>query len=171
MVEEKIITLVGIDYIVSSDGHIYSTHNRGQGKYHKEISQRKNHDGYMEVTVGKNGHRRKGRVARIVATAFVDNPLNLPEVDHINNIRTDDRAENLQWISHEDNIKKIPFETQSKAKRGIHNGRATFTEDQIREIRKLYDDGMPIYEIAEKYNSKWSTINNIIIRHTWKHVE
>lgn len=168
---EKIIEYCGVEYIVDSDGKIYSTHNVGRGKYHQELHQRMNADGYMEVTVGKNGHRRKGRVARIVATAFVDNPLNLPEVDHINNIRTDDRAENLQWISHEDNIKKIPFETQSKAKRGIHNGRATFTEDQIREMRKLYDDGMPIYEIAEKYNSKWSTINNIIIRHTWKHVE
>ena len=110
MVEEKIITLVGIDYIVSSDGHIYSTHNRGQGKYHKEISQRKNHDGYMEVTVGPNSFRTTRRVARIVAEAFVPNPDNLPEVDHIDDIRDHDDASNLRWVTHQDNVSKIPFE-------------------------------------------------------------
>lgn len=168
---EKIISLFGIEYIVDTEGKIYSTHNNGRGQYHKEITQRLNKDGYYEVTVGKKEYRTTRRVSRIIAEAFIPNPENLPEVDHINNIRTDNRAENLQWISHADNVKKIPFKTKSKAICGIHNGRATFTEDQIREIRKLYDDGMPIYEIAEKYYSKWSTINNIIIRHTWKHVE
>lgn len=37
MVEEKILNIVGVDYIISSDGHIYSTKNVGRGKYHKEI--------------------------------------------------------------------------------------------------------------------------------------
>lgn len=167
---EKIIEYCGVEYIVDSEGKIYSTHNNGRGKYHQELLQRMNSDGYMEVTVGKNGHRKTRRVARIIATAFVDNPLNLPEVDHINNIRTDNRAENLQWITHKDNVKKIPFETHSKAKCGIHNGRASFTEDQIREIRKLYNNGVTIKKIADKFKSKWSTINNIVTGNTWKHV-
>lgn len=47
MIEEKIITIREVDYIVSSDGKVYSTNNIGRAKYHKEISQRKNSDGYM----------------------------------------------------------------------------------------------------------------------------
>ena len=42
MAEEKIITIKDVDYIVSSDGRVYSTNNNGPSWYHKEISQRKN---------------------------------------------------------------------------------------------------------------------------------
>lgn len=93
---EKIIEYRGIEYIVSDGGNIYSTKNQGNGKYHKEIKQRINADGYMEITVGKNDDRRKCGVHRLVAIAFVPNPNNLPEVNHKNCIRTDNRAENLE---------------------------------------------------------------------------
>ena len=84
MAEEKIITIMGVDYIVSSDGKVYSTNVNGFGpvKYHQEISQRKNADGYMQITVGKTGHRSQYRVHRMVAEAFIPNPDNLPEVNH-----------------------------------------------------------------------------------------
>lgn len=52
MVEEKIIEIRGINYIVSSDGRVYSTSTCGASYYHKEISQRLNKDGYFQVTVG-----------------------------------------------------------------------------------------------------------------------
>lgn len=45
-------------------------------------------------------------VHRIVAQAFIPNPDNLPTVDHINGDTTDNRVENLQWLSHKDNINK-----------------------------------------------------------------
>lgn len=101
---EKIINYSGVEYIVSDDGHVYSTKNVGCGKYHKEIKQRLNNDGYYEITVGNNSKRRKCGVHRLVALAFLPNPDNLPEVNHKNYVRTDNRAENLEWISHYDNI-------------------------------------------------------------------
>lgn len=104
MVEEKIITVKGVDYIVSSDGKVYSTNNTGPSWYHKEISQRKNADGYMQVTVGKTGNRTQYRVHRMVAEAFIPNPDNLPEVNHKNFIRDDNRVENLEWSTHVDNV-------------------------------------------------------------------
>lgn len=111
---EKIVTINDVEYIVDTSGRIFSTHNNGRGQYHKELHQRLNRDGYYEVTVGSNNNRTTKRVSRIIAEAFIDNPSNLPEVDHINNIRTDNRVENLQWVSHEDNVAKIPYETQSQ---------------------------------------------------------
>lgn len=104
MTEEKIITIKGVDYIVSSDGKIYSTNNCGPSWYHKEIQQRKNTDGYMQITVGKEGNRTQYRVHRIVAEAFIPNPNNLPEVNHKNFVRDDNRVENLEWSTHEDNV-------------------------------------------------------------------
>lgn len=166
---EKVIELCGVEYIVDTEGKIYSTHNNGRGQYHKELHQRLNRDGYYEVTVGINKNRTTKRVSRIIAEAFIDNPLNLPEVDHKNDIRTDNRVENLQWISHEDNVAKIPFEKGSNARKGSKNGRATFTEQQVIEMRQLYTSGVTIQEISKMYNSKWSTIGNIVNKKTWKH--
>ena len=104
MADEKIISYKGVDYIVSSYGHIYSTKNAGCAKYHKEIKQRYTKDGYLQVTVGSSQNRTQCRVHRLVAMAFVPNPNNLPEVNHKNFIRDDNRAENLEWSTHEDNI-------------------------------------------------------------------
>ena len=104
MVDEKIINYKGVNYIVSSDGHVYSTKNVGYAKYHKEIKQRYTKDGYLQITVGNSENRTQCRVHRLVAMAFVPNPSNLPEVNHKNFIRDDNRAENLEWSTHEDNI-------------------------------------------------------------------
>lgn len=104
MIEEKIITIREVDYIVSSDGKAYSTNNTGRAKYHKEISQRKNSDGYMQITVGKTGHRGQYRVHRMVAEAFIPNPDNLPKVNHKDNNRTNNCVDNLEWCTHVYNI-------------------------------------------------------------------
>ena len=101
---EKIINVKGIDYIVSDDGKIYSTNNRGRAKYHQEIKQRKNQDGYMVVTVGKKNNRTSIGVHRMVALAFLPNPDNLPEVNHKDFNRENNRVDNLEWCTHIENI-------------------------------------------------------------------
>ena len=46
-------------------------------------------------------------VHRIIAKAFCENPMNLSEVDHINNIKTDNRASNLRWTSRLENNRRL----------------------------------------------------------------
>lgn len=106
MVKEKTITIKGMDYIVSSDGKVYSTNINGFGaiKYREEISQRENADGYMQITVGKTDNRSQYRVHRMVAEAFIPNPDNLPEVNHKDYDRTNNKVDNLEWCTHADNI-------------------------------------------------------------------
>ena len=104
MTEEKIITIKEVNYIVSSDGKIYSTNSVGRAKYHQEISQRNNKDGYMQITVGKTGNRSQYRVHRMVAEAFIPNPDNLPEVNHKDNDRTNNCVDNLEWCTHTYNV-------------------------------------------------------------------
>ena len=104
MVQEKIITVKDVDYIVSSDGKVYSTCTGGPSYYHKEISQRLNSDGYFQITVGKTGSRSQYRVHRMVAEAFIPNPDNLPEVNHKDYDRTNNNVDNLEWCTHANNI-------------------------------------------------------------------
>ena len=68
------------------------------------MATRLNEDGYECVSLTqKNSKRKTERIHRLVALAFIPNPDNLPEVNHINCIRDDNRVENLEWISRKDN--------------------------------------------------------------------
>lgn len=56
-------------------------------------------NGYYMVYSKKKYHL----VHRLIAIAFIPNPENKPEIDHINTIRTDNRIENLRWVTHKEN--------------------------------------------------------------------
>lgn len=59
--------------------------------------------GYKKVGLCKNGVIKHISVHRLVALAFIPNPNNLPCINHINEVRTDNRAENLEWCTVEYN--------------------------------------------------------------------
>ncbi len=69
----------------------------------KTITPHLRRDGYPFVDLYKEHKRYSLVVHRLVAQAFVPNPNNRPEVDHINTIRTDARAINLRWVNRSEN--------------------------------------------------------------------
>jgi len=60
-------------------------------------------DGYPILTISINGKKYTKKVHRLIAETFCPNPENKPEVDHINAIRNDNRAENLRWVTKSEN--------------------------------------------------------------------
>ena len=65
--------------------------------------------GYKQVNMAipsEGNKQRKRYVHRLVAMAFVDNPEGKREVDHINGDKTDNRAENLEWVTSSENQKR-----------------------------------------------------------------
>jgi len=60
---------------------------------------------YMYVMLRRDGKNYKQRVHRLVANAFIPNPNQLPTVNHIDNIQTNNNVSNLEWMTLIDNIK------------------------------------------------------------------
>lgn len=56
-----------------------------------------NHDGYETICLVIDGKQRTCRVHRLVATAFVPNPLRKPEVHHMDGNKSNNHVSNLQW--------------------------------------------------------------------------
>lgn len=63
-------------------------------------------NGYGYKIVGlKNGKKRKNHyIHRLVAEAFIENPLNLPVVNHLDHDRSNNRADNLEWLTQKENV-------------------------------------------------------------------
>lgn len=69
----------------------------------KTLKLRLDGKGYPFVSLGKGSSNQK-RVHRLVAEAFIPNPYNKKYIDHINTVRTDNRVENLRWVSASENL-------------------------------------------------------------------
>jgi hypothetical protein len=63
----------------------------------------KNPNGYYLVVLSKKNKHKPILVARLVAKTFIPNLLNKPCVNHINGIKTDNRLENLEWVTYSEN--------------------------------------------------------------------
>jgi len=92
----------GLDRIVP-DKQLGHKHIRGRMMTNTTSGGR----GYPTVTLTKNGSQRPYYVHRLVAEAFIPNPDNLPEIDHIDAVITNNDISNLRWVTHEENVKHI----------------------------------------------------------------
>ena len=98
-------------YEVSNHGKIKSLarkikHSDGNSRNVKEriLNPANDKDGYLFLTLSKNGTKKQCRVHRIVAEAFIENPDKKPQINHINEVKNDNRASNLEWATSKENI-------------------------------------------------------------------
>ena len=79
------------NYLIYEDGKVFSKYTN---KYLKACP---SGAGYLQVSLTKDKKHKPCSIHRLVAEHYIPNPNNLPSVDHINRIKTDNRVENLRW--------------------------------------------------------------------------
>ena len=99
-------------YIVSNFGNVIALERKILKSNGKEYTRKRkikaqtlNGDGYLTVNLSKAGKNERISTHILVARAFVDGYKNGYEVDHIDCNRTNNRADNLRWVTHKENVK------------------------------------------------------------------
>ena len=97
------------NYMISNLGRVksidrYVPHPKGGIKINKGKLLKPSMGNYLLVSLNRMGKKYTKNIHRLVAEAFIPNPDNKPCVDHINTIRTDNRVENLRWVTESENM-------------------------------------------------------------------
>jgi len=106
--------------------------------------------GYPTIILHKDGKPKGYLIHRLVATAFIGNPQNLPEVNHLDGVKTNNRPSNLEWTSRTGN--SLHSTRVLKKNIGGGNKASKLTESQVLEIKTLLDLGTTQTTIAKRFN-------------------
>ena len=110
------------EYSITTNGIVFS-HKKpggnGKGKvldysYKRELKPQKDRKGYLKIILEQNTDRmRSTSIHRLVAETYIPNPHNYDTVNHINEDKTDNRVENLEWMSNAGNVEYSQAKTRS----------------------------------------------------------
>lgn len=169
----------GSRYYVTSEGKVFSksfeveiknqTGCTGKFRFHpeKELRGGINTFGYRQVLIDKVFKC----VHRIVAECFLENPNNLPEVNHKDGDKLNNSVVNLEWCTRSHNIQHSYDTGLNTGKGGVDNGGSVLTEDIVVSILQEYATGTISQEsLGIKYGVSQVTVSNIIIGRTWNHI-
>jgi len=139
-------------YIVSSLGRIVSF-ARKKPRVIKPVLYIERNKPYYSVCLKVQNKSQKKRVHRIVAEALINNPTNLPEIDHINNDSLDNRVENLKWCTHAENMRnphtKAKLKLSHKIKQPWYNrDPGTNPKSKKAVVQIIDEDKVIIYDGA-----------------------
>lgn len=151
------------NYLIFSDGTIFS-----RSRYHIQKNGRKRFKKGRWLKVNKyhkypriSMNSKTSYVHRIIAETFLGKPQKNLEINHIDGDKTNNRVENLEWITHQENME------HARKKRlyaqGERHYKSKMSDATIREIVELYKStDLTQQEVADKFNINQSLVSNYV---------
>jgi hypothetical protein len=124
---------------------------------------------YLGVLLCRNGKQENKKIHRLVAEAFIPNPNNYPQIDHIDGNKTNNTVSNLEWVTNEENMRRS-WEKGLRSYCGENSPRAKLTQSEVDEIRNTYVPGVRGFgrkSLAKKYHVSENAIKAITEGRTW----
>ena len=158
-------------YQVSNLGNVKSLGNDKKRK-EKILKPNKNNRGYLYVGLCKQGKIKMCKIHRLVAKAFIPNPNNYEEINHLNESKIDNRASNLEWCDHKYNINYGTHNQRSAASR--KNNKKQGEQVLCLETGKIYPSIMEVERQTGFAHSNISKVCNGKLKQAygfhWKYV-
>lgn len=161
------------NYFAGIDGKIYSNLRCGNTKqrYGKTRAMRPHigKDGYSRITLKQNGKELRKYHHRLVLEAWDQNrDVEKTDCNHINGIKSDNRPENLEWVSRVENMRHA-HDVLGRRRNG-RGENAFFTKikrKDAEEMRAMRAKGFLYREIAAKWGMDESWVWRVVNRHAW----
>jgi hypothetical protein len=164
----KVIPRSSGRYFVSNLGNVKSL------TYKKErlLKPRVTKFGYLSVSVRINGFLKPRTIHRLVAQAFIDSDCDSrPFVNHKDGNKQNNHINNLEWVSHAENIKHAHDNGLIARNNGAKNGNSKLSETQVLAIKTLINAGFKNKFIANHFCVNPVTVSDIKHKKIWAWLE
>lgn len=156
-------------------GDFYEVSNYGDIRSSKTRRvRRKNmlHTGYYFVngSLGSRDIKICFRVHKAVAESFIDNPNNLPIVNHKDGNKLNNHVDNLEWCTYSKNMQHAYDNNLKIVTYGENNYISKLSQEDVEYIRKNYiprDKDFGTRALGRKFNVHHSTIMSVLKYETW----
>lgn len=168
-------TSSGRQYEIYRNGRVFSlpfsytdTKRRTRNFDKREVIPSITPSGYWTLNLGGRNNER-WLLHRLVAYVWIDNPLNLETVDHIDNNKNNNSVENLEWVTREENIRRefaddLGRKNNIKANYTNWKKSSKLSPFEKNQLREKYQHGVTQEELSYMFDISQSQVSAIISR-------
>lgn len=158
-------------YEVSSIGRVRRVRPGKSTKTGRFCSIYRNKTGYNRVKLTSGDYGRRHMLHRLVARAFIGECPHGCEINHRDGNKDNNHVENLEYVTHKMNMAHASQNRLMARMKGMFNPRAKLTDEQVREMRRLFDGGCSRIELSRRFHVGESVTARVVKRQSWVHIE
>jgi len=144
-------------YAVTKNGVVYSLPRKRVKKLKIMTAVDNMKAGYLRVRLSCNGDSDLIYIHQLIALTYIPNPEKKRFVNHIDGIKTNNRLDNLEWVTAQEN-RDHAHSLALYPKQKIYSS-------QKKDVYELFSQGVPIREIADMYGMSYGGAYNVITRY------